>query len=517
MSYRQASLHLALLTGHILVLFNAAIYVAAIPKASADLGVAPSFGTWAQTYFMMGWALAVPLANWLGVRFGRVRVLLWSLSAFLLASAICAMAPEFPLFLLGRILLGFPGGLTLLLSNAVALHSWPPERRVEFTNLWAMAALTPLALGGALGGWIIDNLGWRWLFYLNLPVGLLVLVTVAATLARENQGQPAWRFDWVGYALLTVIMAGTHTLLNLGNDWDWWNSQLLITVTLGTLAALLYWIVWELATPYPAVDLRLLYKHRNFLIGVLCLAVGFFFIQGLYSFLIVRLQLIFGYETWLAGLAFLPLILAKPMVAFGHLLMRRVDLRLLISVDLLGFALAFSWFGRLDRSAWLEQLHWPMILEGICLGVFFPPLTALILAGVHPRYHRRTLEQANILRMAAGSWGISTMGVIAYLRTGFHRPHLVEGFTPADHRFYELLGRLGEAGLTPEAARMKLEQLVAQQAGILGFNDPFLLAAIVFVVLAGLTWLADSVHLPVRLNLRARLRLLREEQQFEEP
>lgn len=509
----QVSLHLALLTGHILVLFNAAIYVAAIPKAAGDLGVAPSFGTWAQTYFMMGWALSVPVANWLGSRFGRVRVFIWGLSAFLLASVLCAWAPEFPLFLLGRILLGFPGGLVLLLSNAIALQSWPAARRVEFAHLWTMAALTPLALGGAIGGWIIDNLGWRWLFYLNLAIGLPVLATVAAILPVEKDRHAAWRFDWIGYGLLVIIMAGTHTLLNLGNDWDWWNAKLLVAVGIATAVAFLYWIAWELTTPYPAVDLRLLYKSRNFLIAVLCLAVGFFFIQGLYSFLIVRLQLIFGYETWLAGLAFLPLLLAKPMVVVCHHLMRQFDLRVLISLDLLGLAFAFSWFGRLDRSGWLDQLHWPMLLEGLCLGVFFPTLTALLLAGGPLRYHRRILEQANILRLAAGSWGISSMGVIAYLRTPFHRTHLVESDTLGDPGLQELLTRLGEAGFAPDAARLQLEQLVAKQAAILGFDDPFLLAAKVFVVLAAITWLADPVHLPVRL----RFRFLWKEQQLEEP
>ncbi|GAB4361224.1 MAG: DHA2 family efflux MFS transporter permease subunit [Methylohalobius crimeensis] len=505
-----------LMLGHVLVLFNAAVYVAAIPKAAGALGVAPSFGTWAQTYFMMGWALSVPLTSWLAKKFGRVRILLAGLAGFLLASAICAWAPEFSGFLLGRVLLGLPSGLVLLLSQNIALSHWPPEKKLTGVSLWGMAALAPLTLGGVIGGWITDELGWRWLFYLNLAVGGVVAFMVTTLLDMEKATRPVWRFDKIGYGLLVIVMAGTHTLLNLGNDWDWWRSDLLVGVASISVVALLYGWIWELGTPYPAVDLRLL-RQRNFLIGVTCLAVGFFFIQGLFSFLIVRLQLIFDYSTWLAGLVFVPLLLAKPMIAFTHQLMRNIDLRLLISLDLLGFALVFSWIGRFDRDAWLDQLFWPICLEGLCLGVFFAPLTALILAGVPPRYHPRVLEQANVLRIAAGSWGISSMGVIAYQRSGFHRVNLVDQFTLADPRSQALLDKFSQAGFSPAAAQTQLEKTVAHRAAILGFDDAFLLAAMVFVGLAVLVWLANPVHLPVRLDLRRKIRMLWEEEQLEEP
>jgi len=191
------------LLGHILVLFNAAVYVAAIPKAAGALGVAPSFGTWAQTYFMMGWALAVPLANWWGVRFGRGRVLMAGLAGFFLASLVGAFAREFPVFLFGRLLLGFPAGLVLLLTNAVASSQWPSHSRPIFAVLWGMAGLAPLTLGGAFGGWLIDEWGWRWLFYLNLPLAACVLLALARFLPGMGGGS-VWRFDWVGYLLLLV-------------------------------------------------------------------------------------------------------------------------------------------------------------------------------------------------------------------------------------------------------------------------------------------------------------------------
>ncbi len=496
--YRMPSfwvLHLALMLGHILVLFNAAIYVAAIPKAAGALGVAPSFGTWAQTYYMMGWALAVPLANWWGMRFGQGRILLAGLAGFILASMICAWAQEFPLFLLGRILLGFPGGLILLLTNAVALSQWPSEKRLTMVVLWGMVGLTPLTLGGAFGGWLIDEWGWRWLFYLNIPLAAGVLLVLAWLLPCMGGGGRVWRFDWLGYILLVGLMAGTHTLLNLGNDWDWWNSGLLTGVAFFTMVAFVFMIIWELGTPYPAVDLRLPLRQRNVLIGIVCLAVGFFFIQGLFSFTIVRLQLIFGYETWLAGLVFLPLLLSYPMVALNHWLMRWVDLRLLITLDLLGLSLAFFWFGHFDRRAWLDQLHWPMALEGIFLGFFFAPLTALIMTGVPHKHQRRVLEQVNIFRLAAGSWGISSMGVIAYFRTAFHRANFADFFAQTPFLPF---------------GQDRLTQFLSQRASILGFDDPFLVAADVFVLLAGLVWLANPAHLPVRLRWHSHLRWLRQ-------
>lgn len=505
-----------LMLGHVWVLFNAAVYVAAIPKAAGSLGVAPSFGTWGQTYFMMGWALAVPVHGWLTRRFGRVRVLLAGILGFFLASAICALAPGFPSFLVGRILLGFPSGLVMFSSQAIALSLWPPERRLTGVSLWGMAALAPLTLGGAVGGWIIDELGWRWLFYFNLIGAGIVAAVVVSWLEVETETLPAWRFDKIGYALYALVMAGAHTLLNLGNDWDWWRSDFLVGVAIVTGVAFVYWWVWELGTPYPAVDLRLL-RQRNFCVGVVCLAVGFFFIQGLFSFLIVQLQLIFGYSTWLAGLAFVPLLLAKPLILAAHTLMRKIDLRVLICLDLLGFAGVFSWIGRFDRDDWLAQLCWPIALEGVCLGLFFAPLSALILAGVPVRYHIRALDQANILRLAAGSWGISSMGVIAYLRRGFHRVHLVDQFSVADSRSQELVEIFTQAGFSPPAAWLQLEKTVDHYTAILGFDDPFLAASKVFLGLALLVWLADPVHLPIHWSLRRQIRMLLEEDRLEKP
>jgi DHA2 family multidrug resistance protein len=515
--WRFTLFNLGLGLGHVIVLFNAGAYIAMLPHVAASFGVAPSFGTWTQTDFMIGLALAFPLSTWLSGRFGDSRVLSAAFAGFALASMGCAFAGTLPEFLIFRILLGLSGGITLPVGQRLVLNEFPDHRKSLGLAIWSIFTLSPFTLGTPVGGWLVDQQGWRWLFYLNIPLALAVGGTTAVLLRERGFEPRPQRFDAVGFLLLAAILWGTQTLLNLGNDFDWLNSPLLVGLTIGVAVALLYAIPWELGTPHPVVDLRL-FGSRNFTIGLVGLCLGFLCFQGLLSLLIVQLQLLLGYPSSLAGLVFLPTaIFAKPVATFMHDLAKRIDARLLASANLLGFAAVYFWISGYDRPESFEQIFWPKLAEGLCLGTFFVPLTVIMLHGLPPPRQARAAEFAGFLRIAAGSFGITLMGVMLYRRTAFHQSRFVEGLTVLDPITGSTLNRLVGQGLSEAAALAKLGRIVTQHAAVLALDEAFWASAWVFVALSLLVWLARPTHLPAHPTPKEELRETALEELIEEP
>ena len=309
-------------------------------------------------------------------------------------------------------------------------------------------------------------------------------------------------FDAVGFFLLTIVAVSLQTLMNLGNIENWVDSPVIVALALLSLSALAYFVLWELGTPYPAVDVRL-FAHRNFTIGVICLCLGFLCFQGLLTFFVVHLELVMGYPAYEAGLVYLPMIFfLKPMAIFFHEFAKRFDARLLASLSLSGFAVAYFWISGFDRNASFAEILWPHLLEGACLGGFFVPLTVIFLSGLSPKQQMRAVELASFLRIAAGAIGITLQSAILYFRSSLHQLHFFERLNPFNPLTDELVSKFTGLGYSESAAMGKLAGVVKQQAAILGMNDAFWIAGLVCAALAAFVWLADPAHLPPRPTLR---------------
>ncbi|MBS1212657.1 MAG: drug resistance transporter, EmrB/QacA subfamily, partial [Proteobacteria bacterium] len=329
------------------------------------------------------------------------------------------------------------------------------------------------------------------------------------------------RFDFIGFVLLAVVLGGLQTILNQGNDFDWFDSPMLRGVLIAMVLALPCLIVWELGERHPAFDVRL-FVHRNFAIGVICLTLGFLSIQGLLSLFIVQLQLLLGYTSYLAGLVFLVMILlATPVIAVMHELVKGVDARWFACINLLGFAFTLRWIGLFDDAASYDQIFWPMLLLGFFIGSFFTPLTALTLHGLPPGQTLRAAEEAASLRIAAGALGITLQGVVLFRRTPFHQLGLADHF--GGRRFAsldlvpEFSARLQTAGFDAGMAHGKLLAVLKQQAGILALNDAFLLASYLFLGLAALIWFAHPTRRRAHPERAEDLREIRAEELLDEP
>lgn len=500
--WRFVLLNLMLGLGHMVVLFNALSYVVLLPHAAGDLGgVLPSFGAWAQTDFMIGLALAFPIARWLSHRYGDYRVFIGAFILYAGVSALCAVSQTLWLFLPARILLGLVGGATLPLGQALWLNEYPDRNKSLGLGLWGLFTLMPFTIGLPAGGWIADELGWRYLFHLDIVFSLVIAGTIGALLHSRGFARRRIRFDRVGFLFLVLVLGGIQTLLNMGNDFDWLDSPFLRGVLIVVVVSLICLVVWELGERHAAVDLRL-FAHRNFAIGVICLTVGFLSIQGLLALFIVQLQLLMGYSSFLAGMVFLPLLLlGAPAIMVMHELCKRIDARLLACLTCLGFAGVFYWIGLFDDPHSYDQIFWPMVFEGLFLGAFFTPLTVLSLHGLSGRLVGRAAELAALLRIAAGAFGIAFQGIVLFRRAPFHQLHLADHF--GGRAFVSFNGleqfsaKLGGAGLDPAMVKAKLALVMKQSAAILGLNDAFLVASYLFLGLAALVWLAYPTHLPL--------------------
>jgi DHA2 family multidrug resistance protein len=477
-----------------------------LPRVAGGLAIPPSFATWTQTDFMIGLALGFPVGNWLSRRIGEYRPFVWAFVIFALASTICAYSTSLYSFLAARIVLGFSGGMTLPLGQSLLLKEYPVRNKSIGIGVWSLFTLTPFTFGPPLGGWIADNLGWRWLFMFNIPVALTIGGIVGALLYRRGGKIIRHHFDSVGFVLLVIALGSFQTLLNQGNDRDWSNSFYLMGLLALTLISLIYWVIWELSVRHPFLDISL-FGQRNFTIGVFILFIGFLSFQGLLSLLIVQLQLTLGYSSFLAGLVFLPMaIFAKPISGVFHEIVKHFDARLLASINLLGFAAVYFWLSRFDNQDSYAQLFWPKLLEGVCLGSFFVPLTALLLHGLPPERQWRAAELAGMIRIAAGAIGITFQGIVLYRRAPVHMTHFAETQTAFDARFDQTLAVFTTTGLSESAATLQIARLGQQQASIFGINDAFWIASCIFVGLSVLVWFADPTRQPHQRTLAQSLR-----------
>ena len=508
--------------GHMVVLFGASSYIALLPHVAGDLGgVRPSFGTWGQTYFIISLALASPIARWLSGMLGNYRLFIAAFVVYAFASYLCAISQTLGLFLPARILLGFSGGIALFLGQPLLLKEYPEHLKLLALGIWGLITLMPFTISFPIGGMIADKLGWRYLFYLNIPFALAIAGITGSLLAGRGFKLCRTRFDDIGFVLLVLVIGSMQTILNQGNDFDWLDSPFLCGMLISLIVALPCLIIWELGERHPAFNMRL-FAHRNFTIGVIGLSVGFLSIQGLLSLLIVQLQVTLGYSSFLAGMVYLPMILlAAPVTVLMHVLPKSLDARLLVCLNLLGFAFTFYWLGLFDDPGSFEQIFWPMVLLGFFLGSFFTPLTRLTLHGLSGEQQMRAAEEAGFLRLVAGAFGITLQGVVLFRRTPFHQLHLADNFGGRRFASINLLedfsSRLAASGLDKGLVNGKLLNLMKQHATILALNDAFLLASYLFLGLAALVWFAYPTHQPLHPTLIKELGDIRAEQIMEEP
>ncbi len=510
----------ALAVGNVVALSNVPGYTVLAPYAAGGLqGVTPSFGTWATTDHMMGIVLGLPLARWLSARFGDWRVYVAAFVAYAALSLACALSETIIFFVIARFFLGVAGGIILPLGQALTLTEIPEDRRTLGVAWWGLLSMAPFTLGVFMGGFWAEYVDWRMLFYSNALLGLPIAGVVGALLYGRAFTRRLVRFDLIGFLLIAVVLVGLQTILNQGNDFDWFASPFLAFLLVVVIVSLPAFVIWELGERHPVLDVRL-FANRNYAVATFCSLAGFLVIQGTLSVFVGQLQTLLGYSSSRAGLVYLMMALvAAPVVCVVHFFVKAMDLRYLASLNFIGFAVTLSWLGEFDKPASFDQIATPMLFFGFLLATFFAPPAAIAVQRLAGPKLIRAAEELAMMRTAFGAYGITWQAVVQIRRAPFHQLGLADQLGGRRFPSLDVLGELAkkfqDLGMSDTAARAQIGRAVRQEALLLGLDDAFYFGALVFTCLAGVIWLARPA--PAKKRAPPTLVELEAEELMEQP
>ncbi len=470
---------------------------------AGGLSAAASDAEWVITSYLAANAIIVPISGWLAVRLGRRNYFLLSIAVFTISSGLCGMATSLWQIILFRAMQGLAGGGLQPSSQGILIDSFPQEKQGAAMTLFGVAALLAPVVGPTLGGWITVQYEWRWIFYINLPVGLLALAACYFLVEDPDYlkaetaaaGRQEVRFDTIGLSLLVIAMASWEVVLSKGQEWDWsgdpfWRVQTLALLFVFGLGGL---IVWETRQTNPIINFRPLLE-RNFALSCILIFSAYAVLLGATTSLPGLLQSLFGYDALASGLVLSPAgisaVVALPIV--GILLGRGLDGRWLIVIGLLVVAVANFWMSQMNLSISPWQVVWPRVVLILGLSLLFAPLNVAAFMYVPRELRGAAVGLFALLRNEGGSVGTSCAQTFEERREQFHTLRLNEWLThfhqPVNlyaKQFQEIFFRsTGDANLSDRMGLQMLSNVRGQQAASLAYFDCFLAFAVVALCLA---------------------------------
>ena len=486
-----AMLTLVLSLATFMLVLDSTIANVAIPTIAGDLGASSSQGTWVITSFGVANAISIPITGWLAKRFGEVRLFLIATLLFVLASWLCGIANSLEMLIVFRVLQGAVAGPIIPLSQSLLLNNYPPEKRGMALAFWSMTIVVAPICGPILGGWISDNIHWGWIFFINVPIGLaVVLISWKILEGRESRisHQPV---NTVGLILLALGVGALQLMLDQGRELDWFNSTEIVVLTIIAAVGLIVLIIWELTDDNPVVDVSL-FKSRNFTVGCVSTSLAFLVYSGTVVLIPLLLQQVYNYTATWAGLAaapvgLLPILLAPIIGKFGN----KIDMRILITVSFMVYALTFYWRAvTFEPEITFMDVALPHFVQGLAVACFFMPLTTITLSGLPPEKMASASSLFNFLRTLAGSIGTSLTTFMWYNREAVHHTQLTEVINPYNPISQQFFQTMGSFGLSEEQTASYLARQITAQGFIIGANEIFLVSAITFISLVVLIWFA---------------------------
>lgn len=459
---------------------------------------------WVITSYLAANAIILPISGWLAARLGRRRYFLISIAMFTIASALCGMATSLDALILFRVLQGLAGGGLQPSSQGILLDAFPKEKQGAAMTLFGIAALLAPVVGPTLGGYITDNYGWRWIFYLNIPVGIFALLMCSAVVTdpdylkaqRDKMRHSTQRFDTLGLCLLSVVMVSWEILLSKGQEWDWlgdpfFRVQSLLAIFVFGLIALIY---REMRIANPLINFRTL-ADRNFRSCCIIIFCAFGVLYANTTSLPGLLQTLFGYDATTSGLVLSPAGVFAVLMLFvvGILLSKGTDARYLMAAGLVVLAAGNYWMSVLNLSISPWQVVWPRVVVIAGLSMIFAPLNVAAFSHIPIELRGAAVGLLALLRNEGGSVGTSVAQTVLQRREQFHALRLGEGLDPLNPTVQQLLQdwqnyflqQTGDVVQAHQLALKNLELLRNQQAGALAYFDVFWVSAVVaaFLVL----------------------------------
>jgi DHA2 family multidrug resistance protein len=474
----------------------------ALPHMQGSLSAGVEEMAWVLTSYIAANAIIIPATGWLTGLLGRKRFFLICTTLFTVSSLLSGLAPNLMFLVLARAFQGLGGGPVIPMAQALMWEIFPLKQRGMAMAVWGIGIMMGPILGPTLGGWITDNWSWRWIFYINLPIGLLGFLMGTAFLFDSPHARKPGRVDVPGIVLMVVGFGCLQLVLDWGEREDWLDSDLIVGLGIAAVGALAAFAARELTTSEPILDLTV-FTSRNFALGSAVIALAIFTFYASMVLLALYTQKLMGYDAWTSGLVLAPggignmlsLLVAGRLVA-------RVDQRLLLAVGAAVNIVALSWMSNLSLHMGFWNLVGPRFLQGFGMGFIFVPLQTLALATV--RLDRLTNATAafNVVRNVGGSIGIAVVTTLLARRSQYHQAVLVEHTNPSSPplvaRLSEWTTHFASQGADPVSAGRQavaaLYREVVEQAQLLAYVDALWLLTMTFVVVLGLVPFMRRVH-----------------------
>jgi MFS transporter, DHA2 family, multidrug resistance protein len=489
----------AVMAATIMEVLDTSVANVALNHIAGNLSASVDDATWVLTSYLVSNAIIQPATGWFGQYFSRRKFLITCICIFTLASAWCGLANSLGMLILARIVQGAGGGALQPISQAVLLETFPPEKRGSAMSIYIMGVVVAPILGPTLGGWMTDNLSWRWVFYINVPIGILSVALCLLFLEDPPylKDTKAGRIDYIGFGLLTLWIGCLQVMLDKGQDADWFSSTFIRLLATGAALGFIAFLFWELKTPKPIVNLRVL-LDRNLAVGAVLIFIAGGIMNGTTAILPQFLQNLMNYTALQAGLVISPRglgAIAGTLLA-GRLL-SKLDGRAFIAQGAAVLALSMYWLGDINLFIAPGNLLWPIILSGFAVAAIFVTITTFSVATVSRQQMGDATGLTSLLRNLGGSVGISLLTNLVTRGTQAHQAlmvgHLTTYDTPFRNQLAGLQHYLAAQGAGPVTAQHQayglMYQLLQQQASLWAYVDLFRLLALACAVLVPLVFL----------------------------
>ena len=479
----------------IMEIIDTSVANVALPYMQGSLNAGTEEITWVLTSYLVSNAVVLPMTGWIASIFGRKRFLLTCILLFTIASLLCGLAPNLGTLIAFRVIQGAAGGALIPISQAILMETFPPHQRGMAMAIFGVGAMFGPIIGPALGGYITDHMNWRWIFYINLPVGMIALSMCSLFIhdpdyiRRSPHG--SFRVDYAGLILLTISMGTLQIVLDKGQQEDWFNSNLIIGGTIITIAAFV-WLIWnELTHDHPVVNLRL-FKNLTFSTGNMIMFVVGFCLYSSIMLIPLFLQVLMGYSATDAGMVMAPggvaTLVTMPLVGA---MLNKYDGRKIVATGLTISALSMFMMQQLSLEAGYGDFVWPRVVLGIGLAMVFVPLTTVTLAVIDREQMGNATGIFNLLRNIGGSVGIAVAATLLSRYAQFYQTVLTPNITPYHQPYVtgvnvlkQKLIQLGvPAPSVDHAANQIVYGQVMKQAATLAYNHIFFIVGIAFLVI----------------------------------
>lgn len=473
---------LAVMAATFMEVLDTSIANVSLPHIAGNLSATTSESTWVLTSYLVSNAIVLPITGWLGLYFGRKRLLILCIGLFTLSSVFCGLAPNLTMLIVARVLQGIGGGAMLPISQAVLLESFPPEKRGVAMATFAMGVVVAPILGPTLGGWITDNYSWRWIFYINVPVGIFAMLMAQAFVEDPPYIKNAKieRVDAIGFLFLAVWLGTLQIVLDKGQQEDWFASNWIRSFAVLSVGCFIAFLIRELRTEHPIVNLRIL-KNRNYAAGIILITSLAAVLYGTTAALPIFLQTMMGYPALQSGFALSPRgIGAFVTTTLVGRLIGKVPNRVLMFIGFSLLTVSSFWLGNINLQISMSNVIWPSVLNGVAISFIFVPLTTSTMGHLQQEQMGNATGIYNLMRNLGGSFGIALVGTFLDRRAQIHQASMVAHMTPYDSAYVQQLATI-EAGLRVHAdavtAHLQAQQILynklLQQANLWSFVEDF--------------------------------------------